>query len=176
MSSETETRRDPAGTAGPHIVVGVDGSPSSMRALAWAASEAELRGTALVVVHVDFARQEALEALAPTMLSAEQSVLDRAVAHARAVAPSVAVTGVICDPPAGKALIAASEGAEGLVVGSRGLSGIKEMWLGSVSSECAHHARCPVMIVRPTGHERSTAAEDDVVHEPAETARAVDAP
>lgn len=176
MSSETESHRDPAATAGPHIVVGVDGSPSSMRALAWAASEAELRGTALVVVHVDFARQEALEALAPEMLLTEQSVLDRAVAQARDTAPSVAVTGVICDPPAGKALIAASERADLLVVGSRGLSGIKGVWLGSVSSECAHRAHCPVVIVRPSSHERSPANEAGVIHGSAETARAVDAP
>lgn len=176
MSSETESQRGPAGSARPHIVVGVDGSVSSIRALGWAASEAELRGMALVVVHVDFARQEALEALAPEMLSAEQSVLDRAVALARDAAPGVAVTGLICDPPAGKALIAASEGADLLVVGSRGLSGIKEAWLGSVSSECAHHAHCPVVIVRPSARERPPANKEDVVYEPAETAQAVDAP
>lgn len=176
MSSDSEFRRDPVDAFEPRIVVGVDGSPSSMRALAWAASEAELRGTALLVVHVDFARQEALEALAPNMLSMEQSVLDRAVAEARSLAPGVAVTGLICDPPAAKALIAASEGAEVLVVGSRGLSGIKEMWLGSVSSECAHHALCPVMIVRAPVHDRSGVAGAALAHASAETARAVDAP
>ena len=176
MSSETESRRDPAGSAEPRIVVGVDGSPSSMGALVWAASEAELRGTALVVVHADFARQEALEALAPEMLSAEQAVLERAVAQARDTAPGVVVTGLTCDPPAGKALIAASEGADMLVVGSRGLTGIREAWLGSVSSECAHRAHCPVVIVRPSRHDRRPAPETGVVAESAETARAVGAP
>jgi nucleotide-binding universal stress UspA family protein len=120
-----------------------------MRALAWAATEAQLRGTALEVLHVDLCRKEALEALAPSMLEVERSVLDQAVVTARALVPGILVVGRICDPPAAKALIAASEGAEMLVVGSRGLSGIKQLALGSVSSECAHHARCPVVIVRP---------------------------
>ena len=149
MTSDVETCQDRSDFMGPRIVVGVDGSSSSMRALAWAAAEAELRSAALQVVHVDFARHEAVEALAPGMLSAEQSVLDRAVVRARALAPSILVTGRLCDPPAGKALIAASKGAEMVVVGSRGLSALQELALGSVSSECAHHGACPVVIIRP---------------------------
>ena len=145
----TDVESSPAGSvaSGPRIVVGVDGSAPSMRALAWAAAEANLRGAALEVVHVDFARHEAVEALAPGMLSAEQSVLERAIVRAKALAPHTLITGRLCDPPAGAALIEASEGADILVVGSRGLSGWKELALGSVSSQCAHHARCPVMIV-----------------------------
>ena len=90
-----------------------------------------------------------MKALAPSMLPYERSVLDDAVAQARDLTPDVPVTGRMCDPPAGAALVAASEGAEMLVVGSRGLSGLKEITLGSVSSECAHHALCPVVIIRP---------------------------
>lgn len=148
ITSDVLTCPDGPGFVGPRIVVGVDGSAASMRALAWAAAEAELRGAALEVVHVDFARQVALDALAPEMLSVEQSILDRAVVRARALAPNVPVTGRVCDPPAGKALIAAGEGADLLVVGSRGVTGLKELALGSVSSECAHHAVCPVVIIR----------------------------
>lgn len=134
---------------GRRIVVGIDGSPSSMRALAWAAAEAERRSVALEVVHADFFRHDVVSAFAPNILVSEQSVLDRAVDRARALAPDVLVTGRMCDPPAAQALIAASGGAELLVVGSRGLSHLKELTLGSVSSECAHHASCPVVIVRP---------------------------
>lgn len=120
-----------------------------MRALAWAAAEAQLRGVALEIVHAGFAREVAMEALAPDMLPYERSVLDQAVAQARALVPGLLVTGRTCDPPAGAALIAASEGADMLVVGSRGLSGLKDITLGSVSTECAHHALCPVVIIRP---------------------------
>jgi nucleotide-binding universal stress UspA family protein len=81
------------------------------------------------------------------MLAAEQSVLDQAIARAKALVTDVEVTGRRCDPPADEALIDVSEGAEMLVVGSRGLSGLKERVLGSVSHECAHRARCPVVII-----------------------------
>lgn len=139
-----------SGSTLPRVVVGIDSSPSSMEVLAWATAEAERLGAALEIVHVDFARQEALEALAPDMLGAERSVLDRAITRARALAPDVFVTGRICDPPAARALIAASKGAEMLVIGSRGLGRLGELTMGSVSSECARHALCPVTIVRPT--------------------------
>jgi nucleotide-binding universal stress UspA family protein len=150
-----------AGFMEPRIVVGVDGSPMSMRALEWAAREAHLRGAALEVLHVDFSRQEALEALVPDMMESEQLVLDSAVARAGALFPDIHVIGRICDPPPGKALIAASQGAELLVVGSRGLTGLRELALGSVSTECAHGALCPIVIIRP--HVLSAAEEEGVV-------------
>jgi nucleotide-binding universal stress UspA family protein len=150
---------DDTGFMGSRIVVGVDGSSLSMRALAWAAEEARLRGSALVVVHVEFCRQEALQALAPGLIEAEQQVLKRAVARAKALAPGILVVGRVCDPPPGKALIAASEGAEMLVVGSRGLSGLRELTMGSVSNECAHRARCPLVIIHPAIASQSPAYE-----------------
>jgi nucleotide-binding universal stress UspA family protein len=140
----------------PRVVVGVDGSSDSMHALVWAAAEARLRGAVLDVVHVDFMRQEALNAFAPDLLTEELTVLDRAVGRAQALEPGVVVKGRICEPPAAKALIEASEGAEMLVVGSRGLSAMKQLTMGSVSSECAHHARCPVVIIRPLASRSST--------------------
>jgi nucleotide-binding universal stress UspA family protein len=46
----------------------------------------------------------------------------------------------------------ASEGAEPLVVGSRGHGALADMLLGSVSTYCVHHAHCPVTVIRPAGH------------------------
>jgi nucleotide-binding universal stress UspA family protein len=130
------------------IVVGVDGSPDSADALAWAAHEARLRGADLEVLYAIFFRSELLEQY-PDLLQQERSILGAAVARARELEPTVETTGRTTDPPPAKALIEASVGADLLVVGSRGLGGFKRLELGSVSQQCAHHAACPVVIVRP---------------------------
>jgi len=120
-----------------------------MRALAWAAGEARIRGAILDVVHVSTFRHEASETLAPGILADEMKVLERAVTRAKELESGVVVRGRVCDPPTARALIDASRGAEMLVVGSRGLSGVKELALGSVSRECAHRAQCPVVVIPP---------------------------
>jgi nucleotide-binding universal stress UspA family protein len=144
------------------IVVGVDGSPESMRALRLAAEEARLRHATLEVVHAGTFRHEALELFSPDLVGQEKTVLDAAVAEAKRLEPGIIVRGRLCEPPAAEALIESSDGAAMLVVGSRGLSGLKEWTMGSVSCECAHHARCPVLVIRPNekastpGSDRST--------------------
>ena len=163
MASKVRAPQGGAAGAAHRVVVGVDGSPSSMEALAWAAAEAQLRNAVLEIVHVDFAREEAMRALAPGMLATERSVLEQALKKAKTLAPRTLVIGRMCDPPAADALIAESAGAQMLVVGTRGLSGLKELTLGSVSKECAHRALCPVVIIRPPLSPRWTDDESELV-------------
>jgi nucleotide-binding universal stress UspA family protein len=69
--------------------------------------------------------------------------------------------GTACDPGSGvpvrarvvegnaaQVLLDAADGADLLVVGSRGYGGFTEALLGSVSQHCVHHARCPVVVIR----------------------------
>ncbi len=129
------------------IVVGVDGSPAAQAALEFAAEEARLRGWTLEVLHAEFARRPFLE-MYPDLERAEEGVLEAAVTVARKLAPHVDVIASLYEPPAAQALLQAGEGADLLVVGSRGVGGVRGALLGSVSSECVHHSRCPVVVVR----------------------------
>jgi nucleotide-binding universal stress UspA family protein len=133
------------------VAVGVDGSGDSDDALAWAAREARMRSAILEVVHASVYRLALLEQF-PEERAREKSILDRAVARASTLEPTIEVTGRSVEPPAAKALIEISGDADLLVVGSRGLGGFRELELGSVSQQCAQHARCPVVIVRPQQH------------------------
>ena len=45
-----------------------------------------------------------------------------------------------------------------LVVGSRGLSGFKELTIGSVSVACLHQARCPFVVIRPQTEDTESMA------------------
>ena len=136
--------------AQPRIVVGVDGSQISLRALAWAAREACLRGAILEIVHATFLCRDAmaLEAVAP-LKARELAILDEAVAKAGALAPGLVVVARAVDPPAADALVNVSKDADLLVVGSRGLGLFKEFALGSVSEDCARLAQCPLVVIGP---------------------------
>jgi len=142
-----------ASAHGPRVVVGVDGEAPSRLALEWAAHEASLRGARLEVVYAMYFRRELLDVFADASTH-EQAVLDAEVARARSLEPSLAVVGIAADPPATRALIDASEGADLLVVGSRGLGSFEEFALGSVSHQCSHRSPCPLVIVRPEGTEQ----------------------
>lgn len=132
----------------PRIVVGVDGSPTSLEALEWAVREARLRGATLEVVHASFFRQAFLDSF-PGAKEGERSILDAALARAKAMAPDLKLVGRFGDPPAAQVLTDVSKDADLLVVGSRGLGPFKEFTLGSVSHDCARHAQCPLVIIGP---------------------------
>lgn len=129
------------------LVVGVDGSPDSSSALRWAAAEALLRHDDLEVVHVRFARPELLAAY-PKLAAEENELLAAAVESAEHLAPGVRVTGRLLGPPAGEALVEVSEGADMVVVGTRGLSFWHRVEQGSVSTYCVQHSHCSVVVVR----------------------------
>ena len=138
------------------VVVGIDGSPDSRRALTWALDEARMRDMGCLLVHsVDlgvasatpFIDSRAFDALP----EAGRSILDDELAFARQ--SGVRVQGRLGVGSAGQALIDASRGAGLLVVGSRGHGGFVGLLLGSVSTACVHHAHCPVLVIPPIGPE-----------------------
>ena len=82
------------------------------------------------------------------------AMLERLIAEAPAAGTAVKTTPVVIrsDGPA-FGLLTRAEGADLLVIGSRGLGGFKGLLLGSVGTHCVHHAHCPVVVV-PTPGER----------------------
>ncbi len=147
--------------AGP-VVVGVDGSAGSREALRQAIEEARLRNTRLRAVAVWRLPWTVYSAAAPgvdldevieDIKGSAQNRLDKALADCAAEADGVDIVKVCCEGQPAEVLVEQSEGAAVLVVGSRGLGGFRGLLLGSVSQQCAHHARCPVMIVHPPASE-----------------------
>ncbi len=137
------------------IVVGVDGSPHSHRALDWALAESALRHTPLTVLAVSpvaasiwgFAAQSypADEEGRAQVQQATQEMVDKAVARHGAAGGAVsvhAVSGLPADE-----LVKASKDADLLVVGAWGAGGFAKLMMGSVSSQVSRHARCPIVIV-----------------------------
>ncbi len=141
------------------IIVGVDGSPGSLEALRFAIEEARIRGDevrAVIAWHVPAAAYDS--GLIPVPVDPEdyrkiaEETLARSLAEVEA--GDVTVTPLTREGQAADVLVAESKDADLLVVGSRGLGGFKGLLLGSVSQQCAHHAACPVAIVRSGGGAR----------------------
>lgn len=133
------------------IVVGIDGSDGSAKALDWAIAEAVRSPASLELVTAWMFPMALGYVFAKTPAEVRQQVqeiADMSVAHAAAVAPDVLVETTLREAEAGPTLVELSAGADLLVVGSRGHSGIRELLLGSVGTYCAHHSRCPIVIVR----------------------------
>jgi nucleotide-binding universal stress UspA family protein len=141
------------------IVVGVDGSEASTHALMWAAAEARVRGAALTVVHAwhppfiggGYPLVPVIYDLELYEKSAQQ-VLDEAVDAIDPTGLTGGVVGQLVEGAAASALLAASQDADLVVVGARGVGGFLDLLIGSVSMQVTHHASCPVVVVpvRPT--------------------------
>ncbi|GAA4622195.1 universal stress protein [Actinoallomurus vinaceus] len=119
------------------VVVGVDGSDTSLMALWCGFEEADLRAAGLTAIH----------AVHRQMDEADGHITD-AVNRLRERFPGVPaeLTTVMAHPA--EALINASADADLLVVGSRGRGGFRGLMLGSVSQAVLHNADCPVAVQR----------------------------
>ena len=141
------------------IVVGVDGSEDGRKALRWALEEARLRKATLRVVHAWFPLPPpAPIGLTPPTAPAAQEIgmlreaAEQLLAHELSEVagddPGIPVEPKAVEDVAAQALISEAEDADLVVVGSRGHGGFAGLLLGSVSQQLAHHAPCPVVIVR----------------------------
>ncbi|KOX14551.1 universal stress protein [Saccharothrix sp. NRRL B-16348] len=137
------------------IVVGVDGSASALAAVKWAAEEAARHRVPLKLVHAFLLPTRGYPEIVLTGHEVREAFeqqgsrwVDEAAAAARAAVPEVEVeTAVVIDRPAA-ALIAASDGARLVVLGSQGLGGFSGLLAGSVAVAVTAHGKCPVVVVR----------------------------
>jgi nucleotide-binding universal stress UspA family protein len=135
------------------VVVGIDGSPSSEEALRWALRHAALTGAVVDAVGAWeatplFAGPTVVEPTLEAETARER--FDRELRRVLAEDRTVEVHERLLRGNAADVLLAAAEGADLLVVGSRGRGTFARALLGSVSQRCAMHAPCPVVIVRPS--------------------------
>lgn len=132
-----------------HIVVGVDGSASSVDALKWAVAQAALiGGTVQAVIAWEYPKMYGGYPMTDGLdwRSNAQQTVDTAL-HALGEDGANISSTVIEGHPA-RVLLDASQGAELLVVGNRGHGGFTGMLLGSVSEHVIAHATCPVLVLR----------------------------
>ena len=135
------------------VIVGVDGSPHSDRALSWACRRAESCGDTVRAVCTwplgasgeDWTPQPGVK---PEGQRYAEQIVGKAVERARRDHPSVKVETVVVQGHPGHVLVDMSADADLLVVGSRGRSEVTGLLLGSVSQHSVHHAHCPVTVVR----------------------------
>ncbi|MFD7307891.1 universal stress protein [Promicromonospora sp. NPDC059942] len=145
------------------VVVGVDGSPTSREAIRFAFDAAALRGAPLVAVHAwrdapapALGRRESPGQAVQDQAVQDQDVqehgaqaLGRWLADARADHPDVRVERVVAPDGPTAALLDRAQGAQLVVVGSRGRGGFRGLLLGSTSQALIYHAPCPVAVVPP---------------------------
>lgn len=137
------------------IVVGIDGSEMSQRALTWAAAvgrrvEAEIQP----VMVWDYPAVAVLPFPAglpvppeDAMQADHEQAAAMVVEGARGLDGAVVLSPIVARGSSGRVLCDAAIGADLLVVGSRGLGSLKSIVMGSVSGYCVNHAPCPVAVI-----------------------------
>jgi len=136
------------------IVVGVDSSKTSLKALRWALAEAQLRGASVELVHA-FPRPELVGMTMVVTLPSDEELREASAQVLADALESVGGAGEVevsthvgAGGPA-SVLVEAGQDAEMLVIGSRGLGGFRGMLLGSVTQQVIAHAPCPVVVITP---------------------------
>ncbi|MFH8775813.1 universal stress protein [Streptomyces sp. NPDC085866] len=135
------------------IVVGVDGSEPSLRAVDWAADEAALRGTSLRLVYASLWERYEGASVAhdfgkPSEEVMAEDIVDTAERRARHRQPGIKVTTDVLPEEPEYVLVRESRTALAVVMGCRGRSSVAEALLGSVGVMVAGHAHCPVIVLR----------------------------
>jgi nucleotide-binding universal stress UspA family protein len=145
------------------VLVAVDGSENSDRALDFALDLAEKYGAALTILNVSEPPAMGAVPIEPMTVSGEsmvvfakdlrrfhEDILSKAVAHAREVKPNVSVSSKLRegDPALEIVAEAKEDGVDVVVVGHSGLGRVREFLLGNIGEKVAHLAPCSVIIVR----------------------------
>ena len=134
------------------IVVGLDGSDYAERALPYATELAKRDGAGIVLVHVE---EDTIGKGGGSLRADEDELRAKVREHAASLSDQGIETTVHTDnvmiggPAPSIARFADEEGADLIVIGSRGLSGISSIMLGSVSQKLLHIAKQPVLVVTP---------------------------
>jgi nucleotide-binding universal stress UspA family protein len=123
----------------PLIVVGVDGSPQSHKAVAWGVEQAKKTGGTLELL-IAWARPVSY-GLPLVVAGLDPEAQAREIVEKAAAEVDLPIDRVITH-------VERSLQADLLVVGSRGHGGFAELLLGSVSAHAVHHAGCPVVVLR----------------------------
>jgi nucleotide-binding universal stress UspA family protein len=150
------TNAEGTATSQRRIVVGVDGSESSLAALRWAVRQAELTGAPLEIVSawewpVSYSGWETPEPPDYDPAGEARQQLDKAVSAVLTPGNAIEVRQSVIEGHAAPVLEALSETADLVVVGSHGHGELVGLLLGSVSEHCATHCHCPVVVIRGTG-------------------------
>jgi nucleotide-binding universal stress UspA family protein len=144
----------------PGIIVGVDGSGHSQRALEWALKEAGIRQAPLTVLTVHEAVRGYYSA---TAVSPDNPARTEAAREAAAAETEKVLAGLQGPRPASvtvkavhgfpvEQLIEAGKDADMLVLGSRGAGGFTRLLMGSTAGQVAEHTLCPILIVPAENH------------------------
>lgn len=161
---DSTTDHDPVpGLHQGRIVVGVDGSESSLGALRWAAAYADMAGARLEAISAWEVPSSYLWTALPMDAydggEATEKALTKGVDDTFGSHRPDGMALIVREGSAANVLIDASVGADLLVVGSRGLGGFRSLLLGSVSARVAEHAHCPVLVMHGDPHAMPKATE-----------------